>query len=52
LLITAATTATACATPPTRAEPAPPQVGVTLEVFEDSLAPYGEWIRVARYGRV
>jgi uncharacterized protein DUF6600 len=28
------------------------QVGVSLDVFYDSLAPYGEWLYVGHYGRV
>ncbi len=51
LLIAAVIVMAGCATAPVRAEP-PPQAGVTIGAFESSLVPYGEWIVVARYGRV
>jgi hypothetical protein len=41
-----------CARAPAPPTPPPPQAGVTLEVFDDALAMHGEWIVVARYGRV
>lgn len=41
-----------CASAPPRASPPPPQAEVSLEVFDDALAVYGEWTVVPRHGRV
>jgi hypothetical protein len=50
-LLVAILAAAGCATAPVRATPAP-QAEVTLEVFEGPLAMHGEWLMVARHGRV
>src|SRR5512133_1624549 len=41
-----------CAAPARVPGPPPPQGSVTLEVFDRSLAPYGQWVFLPAYGRV